>query len=100
MEKTTYENPAFQMQENGGMGNGTQKARFSIDFADKKIKKSLVQITKEVLPRSENYRNSRRAVKRPSLGELHGTEEYVSFRLVNGNLASSENWYNPAETEF
>ncbi|XP_076260652.1 sodium potassium chloride cotransporter isoform X1 [Rhynchophorus ferrugineus] len=78
MEKATYENPAFQMQESGGIGNGTQKARFSIDFADKKRKKSLVQITKEVLPRLENYRNSRRAVKRPSLGELHGTEEYVS----------------------
>lgn len=79
MEKATYENPAFQMQESGGgIGNGTQRTRISIDFADKKRKKSLVQITKEVLPRLENYRNSRRAVKRPSLGELHGTEEYVN----------------------
>ncbi|XP_045775420.1 bumetanide-sensitive sodium-(potassium)-chloride cotransporter-like [Maniola jurtina] len=35
-------------------------------------KRSLAQLTREALPRMENYRNSRRALKRPSLGELHG----------------------------
>ncbi|XP_052742527.1 bumetanide-sensitive sodium-(potassium)-chloride cotransporter isoform X1 [Bicyclus anynana] len=35
-------------------------------------KRSLAQLTREALPRMENYRNSRRALKRPSLGEIHG----------------------------
>lgn len=66
----SYENGGFQMQENGTYN------RLSSD-SEKKRRKSIVQITKEVLPRLENYRNSRRAVKRPSLGELHGTEDYI-----------------------
>lgn len=37
-----------------------------------KRKRSLAQLTREALPRLENYRNSKRALKRPSLGELHG----------------------------
>ncbi|KAF5306750.1 hypothetical protein FQA39_LY01508 [Lamprigera yunnana] len=41
-----------------------------------KRKRSLAQLTREALPRLENYRNSKRALKRPSLGELlHGKEE-------------------------
>ncbi|XP_050303386.1 bumetanide-sensitive sodium-(potassium)-chloride cotransporter [Anthonomus grandis grandis] len=68
-----YENAGFQMQENGG---GAQKNRPSAVDNDKRRRKSIVQITKEVLPRIENYRNSRRAVRRPSLGELHGSDEY------------------------
>lgn len=42
-----------------------------------KRKRSLVQLTREALPRLENYRNSKRALKRPSLGELHGGEETI-----------------------
>lgn len=70
----SYENGGFQMQENGTYN------RLSSDV-EKKRRKSIVQITKEVLPRLENYRNSRRAVKRPSLGELHGTEDYIKEKL-------------------
>lgn len=77
------ENPAFQLQEqvkklekaeprhfarhshqDSGQHNGQMPKR----------KKSLMQLTKEALPRLENYRNSRKAVKRPSLGQLHGEE--------------------------
>lgn len=47
-------------------------------------KRSLAQLTREALPRMENYRNSKRALKRPSLGELHGdhliTEEVNVLR--------------------
>ncbi|KAL1505355.1 hypothetical protein ABEB36_004942 [Hypothenemus hampei] len=69
--KPYYENGGFQLQE-----NGTYKSRISLDNStDKRRRKSIVQITKEVLPRLENYRNSRRAIKRPSLGELHGTDD-------------------------
>ncbi|KAK4881311.1 hypothetical protein RN001_004630 [Aquatica leii] len=43
-----------------------------------KRRRSLAQLTREALPRLENYRNSKRALKRPSLGELlHGKEEHV-----------------------
>lgn len=51
-----------------------------------KRRRSLAQFTREALPRLENYRNSKRALKRPSLGELHGGEEYfvkVGNRLEN-----------------
>lgn len=48
-------------------------------------KRSLAQLTREALPRMENYRNSKRALKRPSLGELHGdhliTEEVWKFTI-------------------
>lgn len=50
-----------------------------------KRKRSLVQLTREALPRLENYRNSKRALKRPSLGELHGGEETIkvnNFRII------------------
>lgn len=40
-------------------------------------RRSLAQLTREALPRLENYRNSRRALKRPSLGELHGGEDGI-----------------------
>lgn len=40
-------------------------------------RRSLVQLTREALPRLENYRNSKRALKRPSLGELHEGNDFV-----------------------
>lgn len=46
-------------------------------------RRSLAQLTREALPRLENYRNSRRALKRPSLGELHGGEDGIK---VNTHL--------------
>lgn len=48
-----------------------------------KRRRSLAQFTREALPRLENYRNSKRALKRPSLGELHGGEDlYVKVFAV------------------
>lgn len=48
-----------------------------------KRRRSLAQLTREALPRLENYRNSRRALKRPSLGELHGGEDGIKVRPAN-----------------
>lgn len=58
-------------------------------------KRSLAQLTREALPRLENYRNSKRALKRPSLGELHGdhliTEEVPNYMLqLNSELLLSQ----------
>lgn len=48
-----------------------------------KRRRSLAQLTREALPRLENYRNSKRALKRPSLGELlHGKEEHSKVRRL------------------
>lgn len=44
-------------------------------------RRSLAQLTREALPRLENYRNSRRALKRPSLGELHGGEDGIKVNV-------------------
>lgn len=51
-------------------------------------KRSLAQMTREALPRLDNYRNSRRALKRPSLGELHGE---IKERVRNLFLTNSVN---------
>lgn len=40
-------------------------------------RRSLVQLTREALPRLENYRHSKRALKRPSLGELHEGNDFI-----------------------
>lgn len=85
------DNPAFQLQEqiqkaekedskhftrNSHQSSGQQNGQAP------KRKKSLMQLTKEALPRLENYRNSRKAVKRPSLGQLHGGEEVIPVGII------------------
>lgn len=80
-----FENVAFQMQESANNTSqdtltelsGPRTSNHLYDVHVPKRKKSLVQLTREALPRLENYRNSRRAAKRPSLGELHGGEDHV-----------------------
>ncbi|XP_072384865.1 bumetanide-sensitive sodium-(potassium)-chloride cotransporter isoform X1 [Diabrotica undecimpunctata] len=70
------ENTGFQLQESGDhIKNGHPVVNQNNSLQVPKRKKSLVQLTREALPRLENYRNSRKAVKRPSLGELHEGEE-------------------------
>ncbi|CAH1637260.1 unnamed protein product [Spodoptera littoralis] len=54
-----------------GTGNNAQSDTWLHD-AGWRRKRSLAQLTREALPRLDNYRNSKRALKRPSLGELHG----------------------------
>ncbi|KAJ8946616.1 hypothetical protein NQ318_007219 [Aromia moschata] len=74
------DNAAFQLQENGDTGGYAKNRHSSVSSSSlhvPKRKKSIVQLTREALPRLENYRNSRRAVKRPSLGELHGGDDNV-----------------------
>lgn len=51
-----------------------------------KRRRSLAQLTREALPRLENYRNSRRALKRPSLGELHGGEDGIKVNKTISNI--------------
>lgn len=46
-------------------------------------RRSLVQLTREALPRLENYRNSKRALKRPSLGELHEGNDFVKVSCLS-----------------
>lgn len=52
------------------------------DFANRR-RRSLAQMTREALPRLDFYRNSRRALRRPSLGELHGEE--IQNKVTNLN---------------
>lgn len=82
------ENTGFQLQENSEsyLKNGAVLNQTTTLQVPPKRKKSLVQLTKEALPRLENYRNSRKAVKRPSLGELHEGEESVKVSLLLLNL--------------
>ncbi|XP_041980444.1 bumetanide-sensitive sodium-(potassium)-chloride cotransporter [Aricia agestis] len=53
-------------------GDANPQAETWLHDAGWRRKRSLAQLTREALPRMENYRNSKRALKRPSLGELHG----------------------------
>lgn len=70
---TGIDNGAFQLHEKEEPPGGR--------------KRSLAQLTREVLPRMENYRHSRRAAKRPSLGELHGGEEQLKVRSLQVLIA-------------
>lgn len=79
------DNAAFELREKCVVINETDRVPdlskstnfngYIVDHYVPKRKKSLVQLTREALPRLENYRNSRRAIKRPSLGELHGGDD-------------------------
>ncbi|KAJ8965881.1 hypothetical protein NQ314_003861 [Rhamnusium bicolor] len=81
------DNTSFQWNENvenhGYSWNEHSSVVAPTNVPAAKRKKSLVQLTIEALPRLENYRNSRRAAKRPSLGELHGGEENIKVSLKN-----------------
>ncbi|XP_045483258.1 bumetanide-sensitive sodium-(potassium)-chloride cotransporter isoform X2 [Harmonia axyridis] len=97
------DNAAFELREKCVVINETDKVPelsrntnfngFLVDQNMPRRKKSLVQMTREALPRLENYRNSRRAIKRPSLGELHGGDDFVKIGVEkdpNGNTESIE----------
>ncbi|XP_022824649.1 bumetanide-sensitive sodium-(potassium)-chloride cotransporter isoform X2 [Spodoptera litura] len=72
-----------------GTGNNAQSDTWLHD-AGWRRKRSLAQLTREALPRLDNYRNSKRALKRPSLGELHGdhliTEENFLIAIIVGAM--------------
>jgi len=52
-----------------GLGHGTNPAA---DSDPETHRNSLAHLTREALPRLDHYRNCMQAIKRPSLGELHG----------------------------
>ncbi|KAG4075171.1 hypothetical protein HA402_006188 [Bradysia odoriphaga] len=51
---------------------------------------SFAQLTREALPRLENYRRSLRALKRPSLGILHGEDFEINQEVTKEPEASVE----------
>lgn len=86
VESQGIDNAALELQENGltnrdtvGELVNTTSATCLHDHPGRR-RRSLVQLTREALPRLENYRNSKRALKRPSLGELHGGDECFKVR--------------------
>ncbi|XP_077285790.1 sodium potassium chloride cotransporter [Arctopsyche grandis] len=68
-------NNGFELNEdkgsNGNLEAGTITSSLDVEYVGNR-KRSLAQLTREALPRLDNYRISKRALKRPSLGELHG----------------------------
>ncbi|CAD6995861.1 unnamed protein product [Ceratitis capitata] len=50
---------------------------------------SLAQLTTEALPRLDNYRTSKRNMKRPSIGELHGELQEQSIQMPDPPPESS-----------
>ncbi|XP_044762363.1 bumetanide-sensitive sodium-(potassium)-chloride cotransporter [Coccinella septempunctata] len=95
------DNAAFELREKCVVINETgdrvpelaKNANFNGFIVDQYVprrKKSLVQLTREALPRLENYRNSRRAIKRPSLGELHGGDDWIKTGSEKDSNRNSE----------
>lgn len=90
------DNCAFQPHENGvstikedtvsELRSAVALNIYEPSHGHQRRKKSLVQLTREALPRLENYRNSRRAAKRPSIGELHGGEDHHTIKVCKPNL--------------
>ncbi|XP_060526169.1 bumetanide-sensitive sodium-(potassium)-chloride cotransporter [Cylas formicarius] len=85
-----YENSGFQLQESN-VNHARKSSSYKGGLQDKRRRISLVNITKEVFPRFENYRNSKKAAKRPSLGELHGAEDYIKEASGTDSLDQSPN---------
>nr|XP_014091112.1 bumetanide-sensitive sodium-(potassium)-chloride cotransporter [Bactrocera oleae] len=52
---------------------------------------SLAQLTTEALPRLDNYRISKRNMKRPSIGELHGELQEQSIQMPDPPPESNSN---------
>lgn len=69
---------------NGLVHTNTASTTCLYETSTNKRRRSLAQLTREALPRLENYRNSRRALKRPSIGELlHGSEKVQEVRILS-----------------
>lgn len=93
------DNDGLQMKETGGVilsvnndnvnglvNTNTASTTCLYETSGTKRRRSLAQLTREALPRLENYRNSRRALKRPSIGELlHGSEKVLEVRITLDN---------------
>lgn len=77
------ENGGLQLSEQNGISqesigdfvNNSTTRLHDVPEKIEKRKRSLAQFTREALPRLENYRNSKRALKRPSLWQLHGGDK-------------------------
>lgn len=83
-------NNGFELNEdrgtNGNLETGTITSPLDVEYVGNR-KRSLAQLTREALPRLDNYRISKRALKRPSLGELHGEiHEKVICLAFNGRI--------------
>lgn len=68
----------FTIHENGG--NFPEHDSTTIDFGGRTTegserRSSVYNLTREPLPRLEYYRTSKRGLKRPSIGELHGDKD-------------------------
>nr|CAH7722625.1 unnamed protein product [Callosobruchus chinensis] len=77
-----FDNVAFTLQEGSFLKNGSSLG----SFTEPKRKRSIIQWTREALPRLENYRNSKKALKRPSLGELHGGSDFSGDKSSTSHL--------------
>lgn len=65
------ENDVLELESQGDLS--PSNATFPVANSDLKNRRSsLAQLTREALPRVDHYRNCVQALKRPSLGELHG----------------------------
>lgn len=76
------DNGGLQLSENGtptpdSVGDlvNTTSTTNLYDVPQKTEKRKKSFFIREALPRLENYRNSKRAIKRPSLWQLHGEEK-------------------------
>lgn len=66
------ENDVLELEQSQG-GLPPSTATYPVGNMDPKNRRSsLAQLTREALPRLDHYKNCVQAMKRPSLGELHG----------------------------
>jgi hypothetical protein len=77
------------VSESGVPELGQEHATYPAASSDSKIHRySLAHLTREALPRLDHYRNCLEAIKRPSLGEVHGdlNEEKVRLLYITMNV--------------
>ncbi|XP_054288120.1 bumetanide-sensitive sodium-(potassium)-chloride cotransporter isoform X2 [Macrosteles quadrilineatus] len=80
MQKGGIDNPALDM------GSGlTLHQEGDVQYGSQSdLTNSFCHLTMEALPRADYYKNNKDAMKRPSLGELHGEPRTIDINLENG----------------
>ena len=75
------ENEMLELEDSPGDLAGVAPNTYPVNDP-KQRRRSLAQLTREALPRADHYRYGLSAMKRPSLGELHGEPIEIKVSLL------------------
>jgi solute carrier family 12 (sodium/potassium/chloride transporter), member 2 len=87
--KKVAQSPAMATPAAAASPDGKDRKISTGPLEDELRRLSFSQSTREALPRLDNYRVSKRALKRPSMGELHGDPDKTGKDVHDGDDSPS-----------